>query len=99
MESKVKKGAKKTVLKREQKTIRLSGLLGDGNAQVERGRTIRMALPYGEVAVSTTCSVRATCNQDKSTVMATARTLDKIITEVLDEDVPYIEDFLKRADK
>lgn len=94
-----KKGEKpkSKMLKDEQITVKISGLVGDGLAKTRRGRNIRLSLPYGEVAVSSTCEIELTCNQDKATLMSGSRQAMKVVDEILEGDVPFMEDFIRKA--
>lgn len=94
-----KKGSTSKITKREAFKIEVPKLLGDGNAHVKRGRSYRLAIPYGEAAISSTCEIELTCNQDPATIMAAARAAIGIADEILEEDLPYMEDFIRQAQK
>lgn len=98
-EMKKQKGKKKKskVLKQESIPVKVEGLLGDENSQIERGRSVRMAIPYGELAITSSCNIRLTCNQDKGTILTSSRKAMEIIDEILEDDAPFMEDFLRRA--
>ena len=96
MKKKGEKPKNKT-LKDERIPVKISGLVGDGLAKTRRGRTLRLSLPYGEVAVSSTCDIELTCNQDKATLMSGSRQAIKIVDEILEGDIPFMEDFIRRA--
>jgi len=92
-----KKGSKSKTSKRESFRVEIDELHGDGAAKVRRGRSYRLAIPYGEAAISSTCEIELTCNQDKATVMAAARAAIGIADDLLEEDLPYMEDFIRKA--
>lgn len=94
-----KKGSSSQITQREAFKIEVPLLLGDGNARVRRGRSYRLAIPYGEAAISSTCEIELTCNQDPATIMAAARAAIKIADDVLEEDIPFMEDFVRQAQK
>jgi len=77
--------------------VKIDELLGDGEAQVERGRSIRMALPYGEMAVTSTCNIRVPCNSDAATILAVSRKAMGMIDEILEEDEEFMSKFLSEA--
>lgn len=69
-------------------------LIGDGNANVARSRTIKMALPYSEAAMSATTTVSLTCNQDDKTIHRTAKLCSRIVEKLLEDDQKDIAEFI-----
>ena len=62
-------------------------LIGDGNANVSRTRTEKMAVPdtFG-TSISASCTVALTCNQDDKTIKKASSLCLKIIDKLMDED-------------
>lgn len=104
VETTVKKDKKakeeSAVIKQENVVVTLQDLKnGDGAAQVERGRQLRLALPFGAAAITSTCDVRLTCNQDKATVKRAAKAAMKLVDAVLEDDLDDMERFLDDAER
>ena len=70
-------------------------LIGDGNANVGRSRTLKMGLPYGVAAISATCTVSLTCNQDIKTIGRTGKLCTRIIDKMMVEDQEDMAEFIK----
>lgn len=72
-------------------------LVGDANASISKGRTIRLAVPdsYG-TSISSHCSVTLSCNQDDKTILRTAKLCDRIRDKLLESDradmVKFVEE-------
>lgn len=69
-------------------------LIGDGNANVARSKTIKLGLPYGAASISATCTVSLTCNQDDKTILRTARLCTKINDKLLEDDQVEMAKFI-----
>ena len=70
-------------------------LIGDGKANVSRTRTIKMSLPYGAAAMSASCTVALTCNQDDKTIHKTSKLCTRIIEKLMEEDQAEIAKFIE----
>ena len=71
-------------------------LIGDGNANVSRTRTEKFAVPdsYG-TAISSSCTVALTCNQDDKTIHKTATLCNRILEKLAEEDRDRMLEFVK----
>ena len=85
-------------LKEKNMTIKSSiaaGLVGDGNALITRGRTMKIGLPYGVASISASCNVTLTCNQDEKTIAKAAKLCSKIRDKLMDEEQPGMVEFIE----
>ena len=69
-------------------------LIGDANANVSRTKTLKRALPYGMAAISASCTVALTCNQDDGTIHKTAKLCSRIIDKLMLTDQKEMADFI-----
>lgn len=85
-------------LKEKTMTIKSSiaeGLVGDGNAVISRGRTMKIGLPYGIASISANCNVTLTCNQDEKTIAKAAKLCAKIRDKIMEEEQPGMAEFIE----
>ena len=89
---------KKPIVKEKTMAVKIpksEELIGDANANVSRNRTLKMGLPYGEAAMSASCTVTLTCNQDDKTIHRTAKLCTKIVEKLMEEDQVAIAEFIE----
>lgn len=102
VETTVKKGKKKEkseIVKQENIPVKFEDLKrGDGAAQVERGRQLRLSLPYGAASITSTCEIRLTCDQDRATVKKAAKAAMKMVDSILEDDLDDMEKFINKAE-
>lgn len=91
-------GKKQPVRKGEKiASIPVEELIGDGNATVTQGKTIKRGIPFGEASISCFSNVSITCNQDRKTILNAGRTARKLADKLLLENTPDVEDFINDA--
>lgn len=89
---------KKPITREKNMTVKVpkaEELIGDGHANVSRTRTLKMGLPYGAAAISASCTVALTCNQDDKTIHKTAVLCTRIIEKLMEEDQKEMSEFIE----
>ncbi len=100
VKDKKSKKEKSEIVKQENIPVTLQDLRsGDGAAHVGRGRQLRLSLPFGAAAITSTCDVGLSCNQDKGTVKKAAKMAMRLVDSILEDDLDDMEKFLDDAEK
>lgn len=74
-------------MKQNKVTYRTSDvLLGDSKASVERTRYAKHGIGYGEFAISGSCTVSLSCNQDDKTIVEACKKAGQIADAVMKRD-------------
>lgn len=78
-------------------------LLGDGKATVERTRYAKHGIGYGDFAISGSCTVSLSCNQDDKTIIEACKKAGQIADAVMKQDdekmVRIVEAVAKELEK
>lgn len=74
----------------------LEALIGDGKASIERSRSIKFSVGYGNISIHSTCGVRLTCNQDEDTLRRATDIATSICDRVVfEQDTEVMKEFLE----
>jgi hypothetical protein len=91
------KKRKQKVLVDEYIPVQIDDIIGAGSGRVKRGSTIKLALPYGEASISSSCTITVSCYEDEATIRAVAQKAMSLVTDILEGDGEYMVKFLDKA--
>lgn len=89
------KKKRESVLKEISDRVELGDYLGDGNAEVSRGRSSKMSLPFAEASVNATCKIKARCNLDEDTIHIVSKLLGDIVDHIVLNEIDDMNELLK----